>query len=139
MQKKNIGHFISEIMQYFIMALVFLGCSSSKPAPKQEAPQKPLTEVQADSIYDVVVVFVSPGDGIDYKAKHQLDEYLSKFKYIKFEIIPWGREGEIDYCIQFLSKNEHEREDFKNGLKKLFTGNPKVVITENSKCRHKRL
>ncbi len=96
-----------------------------------------------DTNYRLIVSFISIGEGIDSKARESMDSMINSLKErkkssITMEIMPWGREGEVDYCFKLNELSEKEREDFVSEVKTQFKGNNLVQIAENQPARHKR-
>ena len=106
----------------------------TQPAPEKELP---------DSMYRVVVSFISIGEGTDAKAKEQLDELVNNHQRdfgmpMASEEYRWGREGEVDYCFKMKDDNSKAKDSFVRELREKFAGNKLVQIEENAVCRHKR-
>ena len=74
------------------------------------------TQKQTVSKDKLSVSFFSKGSGIDLKKRGEFDLYLKEFEKkehlsLAVEQIKWGREGEVDYCIELkpLSKKKCKR------------------------------
>ncbi|MFH0896078.1 MAG: hypothetical protein V2A54_16720 [Bacteroidota bacterium] len=93
--------------------------------------------------YHLLVSFYSPGDGIDVATQGKYDEAIKKFEKdnkltISIEKANWGREGEIDYCINLNNFNATQQTEFIDMSKKLLSTSTKVNILENCDCKHKK-
>lgn len=91
---------------------------------------------------NVVVSFFSKGAGIDLAAKEKTDAFIIKFnkdnqQNILAEQYRWGREGEIDYCINLLSLKVALRLQFKTELNDLLAKN-NVNISFGQLCTRRR-
>ena len=56
-----------------------------------------------------------------------VDEYRKHQAGIEIAIIPWGREGETDYCILLSSLKKNEKADFIEKSELLLAGKPLVI------------
>ena len=93
--------------------------------------------------YRLIISFISIGEGTDRNAKGILDSFLSDWKIkqkkeINYEPVPWGREGEIDFCFPLHELNEKQQNQFVREIKEKFNGHSLVQFTENEPCLHKR-
>jgi hypothetical protein len=142
---------------FVILISMFLqtGCKSSKPegtAPSREPVAKeaasppPVTVTNddgtpvVDEIYRVIVSFISIGEGTDSRAREQLDAFITDWKgrkQMELEIveIPWGREGEVDFCFPLKELSPEEQAIFVEEIKTVFLENNLIQIAENQKGR----
>ena len=93
--------------------------------------------------FRIIVSFISWGEGTDPEARKKMDICLAENqenteKNVAFEDMPWGREGEVDFCFTLAELNEEEQENFVTSMKKAFEGNQLVQIYENSLAPHQR-
>ena len=96
-----------------------------------------------DFVYRLIVSFISIGEGTDPAARETMDSFLKEYqasngKAIHYQPVPWGREGEADFCFPLIELNPKEQIVFINDLKERFKNRPLVQFTENEACRHKR-
>jgi hypothetical protein len=137
--------------------LVFLttGCktqkngSSETPAPpsttsetKTVTPQT-MDTLQTNNTCRLTVSFISIGEGTDPKARENMDRVITSWQEkttgtFDMETIPWGREGEVDFCFTLKGLNAKEQTDFVDEIKSVFEGNNLVQISENQVPRNKR-
>ncbi|MEK6615747.1 MAG: hypothetical protein AABZ32_06510 [Bacteroidota bacterium] len=93
----------------------------------------------ADDSYRFVVEFYSIGEGVDYKVKEAFEIFLNSYpKKIAFEPTPWGREGEIDYCLSLSELSSTEQNDFVKKAKDVLSKSKLVHSNENAPCLHKQ-
>jgi hypothetical protein len=102
-----------------------------------------IVAVNSVDSYRLIVSFISIGEGIDSKARQSLDSMLNSWKEKKnkeiiAEMMPWGREGEVDYCFKLNELSAQEQTDLVNEVMTAFKGNSLVQISENQPARHKR-
>jgi len=148
----------------FIFHSVFLtACSGTKQTVAKEAePTKGepkietsvigikesinLNEIPAamnDSLFDFTVSFWSPGDGIDFTTAKLFLDWLNTYAddgkpQPTFEQVPWGREGEVDFCIKLQAFNKNEKLSFLSEAKSILSQSKKVHFKENAPCRRRR-
>lgn len=95
------------------------------------------------AIKGLVVSFYSIGGGIDLDAARKFDSWIAAYKTpsgeaLVYEKIGWGREGEIDYCIQLESINQMVAEEFVNLAKGEIGACKLMHFTVNGTCKKKR-
>ncbi|NNC85165.1 MAG: hypothetical protein HKN75_03725 [Bacteroidia bacterium] len=98
---------------------------------------------EGEQEYRIIISFISWGAGVDPKARNIMDRCMSENQEnteieVAFEDMPWGREGEVDFCFTLSELGEEEQESFVDSMKKAFEGNELVQIYENSPAIHKR-
>ena len=87
---------------------------------------------------NLIVSFVSEGEGIDRKSLIDFENFIKKYKtvnscHLEFKTHNWGREGELDYCI--TASDPACMKEFLLGVQKQFKGNSRVLIQENTFCK----
>lgn len=93
--------------------------------------------------YSMVVSFYSIGSGIDRPVAQEFD-YLVKDFQEQFgedfiaERVGWGREGEIDYCIQLDKLKLAAKDTFKNRANAILKKTERVHSKENAPCIRRR-
>lgn len=93
----------------------------------------------SDTLKNVLVSFVSHGSGIDFKSvpvfEKMFSDFNQRYAQCKLEFIKknWGREGEVDYCIQV--RTGQCLNEFLVQLQSQFKGNDRVLIRPNGKCK----
>lgn len=114
-----------------------------------EAETKPQTTEQSTSEakseagnYRFIVSFISIGEGPDRNGKEIFNKVLENWKTnrnkeIKFETVPWGREGEVDFCFYLKELDARAQNQFINEMTKNFSGHNLVQFSENEACKHK--
>lgn len=127
MPKKNIRKYIScKLIVIIAVTLFLLTCKT----------QKQHTTVNPDQYF--TISFYSPGTGIDRDAKGQVDNiiqnYIKKNYEITYSAVPWGREGEVDYCFTLQKLKPKVYKEFFNEIRILLK-DKMVHIKEQSPCR----
>jgi len=103
-----------------------------------------IPKLAADTtVCSMLVSFYSRGAGTDFNTVTAFDRYVTDYgvtgkKSPRVERIPWGREGEIDYCIRWHELNSSEIKAFEEGAKQIVEKSELVHISYNAACKHKR-
>jgi hypothetical protein len=114
------------------------------PAPVEVVEgntEKPKSNDQG--IKGLVVSFYSMGGGIDLDAARKFDTWISGYKTqsgksVAFEKIGWGREGEVDFCVQLESINQAEAQQFVDEAKGNVSQCKLMHFSVNGVCKRKR-
>lgn len=90
----------------FILITSLIACKTPSKTLESTASKTEVTT--KETVYDIIISFISKASGIDDALKTKVDTALSEFNKkhntkIQPEIVTWGREGEKDYLI--LTKN----------------------------------
>jgi len=101
------------------------------------------TKLTTPELYSLVVSFYSIGAGIDAPIAREFDFYVRDFQeqhadYFYAERVPWGREGEVDYCIQFPTLGKEKARDFMDTVNEIIAKSNMVHINENAECKRRR-
>ena len=114
---------------------------------KEEIKSKESTtsgnEITQTENYSLVVSFYSIGSGIDRPVAQEFD-YLVKDFQEQFgedfiaERVSWGREGEVDYCIQLDKLKSTSKESFKSRAESILKKTERVHSKENAPCIRRR-
>ena len=105
-------------------------------------PPLPDSQENADNEpipYRVSFSFYSIGEGIDAAQHDKWVEFLEKYSpALLYDKTPWGREGEVDYCLMLKELKLKEQEEFVAASKKLLEKCIRVHINEFKPCPHKK-
>jgi len=83
-----------------------------------------------------VVNFISFGAGIDIETQAKFDAFLeTKYPNLNVERVHWGREGEVNYCINLDRLSEMQRSDFVRESTEILGRSSLVKISEKPCCR----
>jgi hypothetical protein len=96
-----------------------------------------------DNNYRLIVSFISIGEGTDIKAHEKFDAFMSSWqtennKTLVVEKVPWGREGEVDYCLKLNELDKDSQSKFVSQIQDAVKDSKLVQISENQPCMHKR-
>ncbi len=120
-----------QILSAIFILSAILGCKVTSNSDQAE-------EGIAEDKYTLVVSFYSPGDGIDYENLNKYNDFLEKnYPNVSYEKIPWGKEGEVDYCIALRAMKSAKRKKFIEDSKTILKSSSKINFYENADCRHK--
>ncbi len=98
------------------------------------------TTEDGKKLFRFTVSFISKGAGTDYQIRQKYDAFVTDFETRnKVKIIinkaAWGREGEMDYCIEFTNINKEITDKFIAESKALLSASDRINIGENTHCR----
>ena len=93
--------------------------------------------------FDVIISFISKGEGIDNDLKTKIDEGISAFNTKhKLKVNPtslsWGREGETDYNFLLKNLSTSQKKEFISSMEEIVGSSDMAHITFNQKSVHKR-
>lgn len=132
---------MESIIRTIALAMLMGGVSGGcKTAEKNLTPPQQQVTPSGEKKYHLVVSFFSVAYGIDHKAKAALDNLITEDttthkRKIVVEKTPWGREGEVDYCIDLQYLEKKNQKEFINKTKALLSSSTLVHIKENEPCR----
>lgn len=115
----------------------FLSCTEQNDASKTE-----ISTQTNHGVNSLKVSFISAGTGVDATAKKQFLKYFNEFEEqnklrIGVEISMWGKEGEIDYCLDLSELRISDQLNFVLGVKEILQPYELVKLSENKKCENK--
>ena len=145
------------------VAMSTYNCSGSKKTANKDNTVKTENEVKTDTkvktantgnnantskttaedekkLFRFTISFISKGAGTDYQIRQKYDAFVTDFETRnKVKIIinkaAWGREGEMDYCIEFTNISKQITESFISESKALLSASDRINIGENTHCR----
>src|ERR1044071_2402546 len=128
-----------KIVLIFLTAFLISSCHSPKKAVETnpvatQKEQSPSSDELA-ALNNLVVSFYSTGSGVNYKAALEIENFISDYAVrtktpLPFKKISWGKEGEVDYCIELSGWDVNARGKFISVLKDKLSG-VQVHIREN--------
>lgn len=117
------------------LGLFFTGCKA-KSSTKSSGTTTAEVATQAGEqkiTYRLVISFTSHASGIDAEKYDAITKFLDTHpKKPAYDILPWGREGERDYCLQLKEMNSTDQKAFITEIKKLAQGSDRVFVNENT-------
>ena len=128
---------------FLIALMALLSCNSNKQSTQDTTPSMGQNTKPGDIKDRFSVSFISIGAGTDGKAKDQFEQFIPAFEQkikvkLAFEKIPWGREGEVDYCFDLTGLDTKKQTQFIAETKELLKGSTLVQYKENEPCQQKR-
>lgn len=94
---------------------------------------------QTDTLRIFNVSFYSIGEGIDSKSRNAFESYIkeSQNQYPELSYIkqPWGREGEVDYCVDITKLNSDIKIKMKLDIEKTLAESKNSRLTINKPCK----
>ena len=122
-----------------LVVLLTLSCSSTKNANDAAATVTETANSDSADNFSLIVSFYSPGNGIDHKMKKEFLAFLTNnYPKVVYQGTKWGKEGEIDFCLQLDELTESQKEQFVKESRELLSKSNRVHIYENMPCRNKK-
>ena len=131
-------------MKNTLIALSFISCIACHSAKKATETNKlsatNQNETQNDTLKTFTVSFISIGAGTDGRARETFNQFIKEFEQkhslkLPFEIISWGREGEMDYCFNLKGIRKGIKEEFVNESKNSLKNSKLIRYQENEECK----
>lgn len=131
-----------------ICSLAVASCGSSRESAANDkmtdsaTKENTMTAPNQDNKYRLIVSFISIGEGTDPDARKVMDGVLENWnkkigKTIAMEAVPWGREGEVDFCFRLSELSSEDQASFINEMKKAMEGRKLIQFAENQEGRFK--
>lgn len=125
---------------------------SSSPSNPQELQMERPTELSntnekpaesnkisaADTIRMYWVSFYSIGGGIDINKAESFNALMQELEAdgtVKVERVPWGREGELDFCINFLKLSSERKQEIIQQIQSKLKDAKHVHQRLNGECK----
>lgn len=136
------------MIKYFVIAALSIAtsiaCKSKKAVTEVKGTTDTVVEISPLNPQDSIrlsVSFFSPGSGINRDAYKKLERHIELFEeengiILTIYKVPWGREGEVDFCFKLSTIDNKKAEAFVTSVKNLLAGAEKVNIKENCSCRY---
>ena len=117
--------------------------SSNETIPNPDKKDNTKKPENQEITYDMIISFISKGEGIDRKLKEAVDKSIATFNTeqkvkIKPELQMWGREGETDYNFILKNLSTKQKKDFISSMEETVGSTDMAHITFNQKSVHKR-
>lgn len=122
----------------FLALLGFISCKSREKGREQAAATK------TQGALFLNVSFISKGAGINRDGMKEFLLLVSSSKASKVlntepTSIPWGREGEMDFCFEIASFTSANYNTFKRNCEDLASIHSDIDVSEIAKCKEKRV
>lgn len=130
---------------FLSLAFLMSFCKPSKNTVSTEVKpgdMKTASNGEKTSENELVISFFSKGAGIDSKAVAAVQSVLDqKSKDWGDKLVinktPWGREGEVDFCLNLEKLSKKEKGKLEKALKEAI-GSSELVHFGKTKCHEKR-
>jgi len=87
--------------------------------------------------FDFVVSFASIGAGIDDQTRAEFVALLERLgDDVRYAEVPWGMEGEVDYCIDLTERTDAQAPAIEAELRQLAERGKYVTIEKDRTCPH---
>ena len=110
---------------------------TSQPEHARNSDEKNLPQNDAEKVR-LVVSFVSRGEGIDLQTKTTFEQWLATKKNVTWNVQPWGREGELNYCFPLNNMKASEQDAFVKEVQQQLAGRSMVFVNEWTWCDNYR-
>lgn len=101
------------------------------------------TNTEQNLEYSMLISFFSIGSGIDYERKKEVDAYFRQLEGdqvdISYEKVGWGREGEVDYCVDLSKLKESQQKVIIEKVKEIAKKSSWIDVQLNTTCRFKNI
>jgi hypothetical protein len=96
-----------------------------------------------DLTFDMIISFISKGEGISRTLKPKIDEAILAFNTkhnlkISSSTLNWGKEGETDYNLMLKNLSTSQKKEFISSIEEIVGSSDMTHITYNQKSVHKR-
>ena len=145
------------LILFFTLLLATTGCTSLKKifggsetsgeqagvvTDTSASTYKEPKELKDKEPFRLVVSFYSQGAGPDSKAIEMFIMAVSSYEHmnnkkIEYDKTPWGREGEVDYCMKLQNLDAESQKNFVMQIRETLLTSQLVHITENAPCLRK--
>jgi hypothetical protein len=133
-------------MRFLVLATLLaaaakpFSCRNSQNAAQASQPPAPSGP---NTTFRLVVSFYSKGEGIDYKMRQKFEGFMADaLETRKLNLnplsVPWGREGEVDFCLMLNELTPRQQKDLVAEIKSMMKGHELVRVSENSRCDNLR-
>ena len=128
---------MKKVLFLFSLAFLFMSCDTSKKTDHSSEKQA------GQTTFRFIASFISKGSGIDKNSMNAMTTYIKEYETankisISFEKVPWGKEGEMDYCFSLKELKSDKQVDFIKGFKDKVGNNGQVLYQENAVCKYKK-
>jgi hypothetical protein len=124
-------------------SVLVIACKTKKTEEaKVSAPTSTQASKNADSVQLLNVRFFSIGSGIDYKSLNRFDIMMTNMQRedpnIVYNKYPWGREGEVDCCIEVSRLPLEQKRVIEDSIRMVLSTSTNTRLSINKPCRTSR-
>ena len=130
-----------------LSAISFIACKNGQKSidTKDNSSTEKTAETAnpQDVVFDVIVQFISKGEGIDHSIKTKFEEAVAKFNKdnhtnIEADVRHWGREGETDLNYNLKNLSTKQKSAFLSLVKETVGDTDMINVKYNEKGVQKR-
>lgn len=134
------------ILTALVAATTLFSCKCQSKASKSKETISTTSETSTstkETVFDIIVMFISKGAGIDSELKGKIDTDITTFNKengtnVKPEIAPWGREGERDYLFQTKNLSTKQKSKLITKFNNTIGSSTMARVILDKKSVHKR-
>ena len=128
-------------------AISIVACKNSSKAMGSDkiepSGSNKISSPEKDPTFDMIISFISKGEGLDRELKAKIDEAIVAFNTkhkvrVKSNGLSWGREGETDYNLVLKNLSTSQKKEFISSIEEIVGSSDMALITFNQKSVHKR-
>lgn len=126
-----------------LSAIGLIACKTSQETTKMDKTAATETTNPQDQVFDVIVQFISKGEGIANALKTKFEDAVANFNKtnhtnIEAEVRHWGREGETDLNYNLKNLSTGQKKAFITMVKETIGETDMAFIKYNEKGVQKR-
>ena len=126
-----------------LSAITLIACKSNSKSTKVENSTTQESTNSDEKTFDVIVQFISKGEGTARELATKFDEAVAKFNKdnhtnIEADKRHWGREGEYDLNFDLKNLSTKQKNSFLSLVKETVGHTDMVHLKYNEKAVHKR-
>ena len=126
-----------------LSAITLIACKSNSKTTKVDNSTTQETTNPDEQVFDLIVQFISKGEGTARELGDKFDEAVAKFNKdnhtnIEADKRHWGREGEYDLNFDLKNLSTKQKNSFISLVKETVGHTDMVHLKYNEKAVHKR-
>lgn len=131
------------LLTFLTTSMFVVACKSKKSSDANESVTT-VTQVNKnpDSVQVLNVRFFSIGEGIDTKSLNRFDYVITDMQRqdpnIVYNKYPWGREGEVDCCIEVARLPLEKKRIIEDSVRSILSTSTNTRLSINKPCRTTR-
>lgn len=143
---------MKKVIILLMIGLWFTSACKTKPKTTVKSQEEQViekVEPVAESVNEIesasyiYITFFSIGAGTDGKTRTQMLEFLDTYQKEKglelsINAQNWGREGEVDYCINTTTLNNDISNELYDNLQKIFNGKELIKMKRANNCKSRK-
>lgn len=124
-------------------AITLIACKNGEKATAEKNTNQTAVTNPEDQVFDVIVQFISKGEGIANELKNKVEEAVANFNKknhtnIEADVRHWGREGETDLNYNLKNLSTSQKKAFLTMIKETVGDTDMTHLKYNEKGVQKR-